>query len=371
MKLTRTYNLALEVNKGKLEIARYSYERHLQLVNVWAGKLFFNGNKSLTTKGLGRLANQAQHRARGIIAALIAANKATGNKSNVPIIKKIGCPAKLQNSLNSFDYWLTVENQFTKAKRIAMPVKAHKKFNEALRNGWTLSQTTELYRSHKGKWYARVYVQKEVQKAQPKAECMGVDVGYTHGACDSDGYIGTNTGKKIKASRRKQASRQSQGLKSFGTPKSQIKQLLDREAKRAVDVAVRTSRSLAIERRKVVARLGRNSLQGWASAYFADRCSVLAKENGVFLWEENPAYTSQTCSHCGHRDKRNRSGISFICVECGHTAHADINAARNIAWNGTVSLWPFRCKQSGTVTASGDLKTPRIAVPVHMRKDIK
>jgi putative transposase len=46
----------------------------------------------------------------------------------------------------------------------------------------------------------------------------------------------------------------------------------------------------------------------------------------------NPAYTSQTCNRCGHVDARNReSQAVFVCTACGHRAHADVNAARNIA----------------------------------------
>ena len=45
----------------------------------------------------------------------------------------------------------------------------------------------------------------------------------------------------------------------------------------------------------------------------------------------NPANTSRTCHECGHISKSNReSQAVFSCQRCGHTAHADINAARNI-----------------------------------------
>jgi transposase len=44
------------------------------------------------------------------------------------------------------------------------------------------------------------------------------------------------------------------------------------------------------------------------------------------------AYTSQTCSHCGTRDKKAReSQAAFRCRICGYTANADVNAAMNIA----------------------------------------
>ena len=45
----------------------------------------------------------------------------------------------------------------------------------------------------------------------------------------------------------------------------------------------------------------------------------------------NPAYTSQTCSRCGHSEKANRkSQAKFLCVACGVSAHADLHVAENI-----------------------------------------
>jgi putative transposase len=45
-----------------------------------------------------------------------------------------------------------------------------------------------------------------------------------------------------------------------------------------------------------------------------------------------PVGTSQQCGACGHRDPGNRPGCGrvFSCTACGHQAHADLNAARNI-----------------------------------------
>lgn len=45
----------------------------------------------------------------------------------------------------------------------------------------------------------------------------------------------------------------------------------------------------------------------------------------------NPAYTSQTCSQCGHVDKNSRkSQARFVCTACGYQKNADLNAARNV-----------------------------------------
>ena len=57
------------------------------------------------------------------------------------------------------------------------------------------------------------------------------------------------------------------------------------------------------------------------------------------LIEINPAYTSQTCSHCGHAEKENRkSQARFLCVSCGFASNADTNAAMNIRRLGMAQL---------------------------------
>jgi putative transposase len=67
---------------------------------------------------------------------------------------------------------------------------------------------------------------------------------------------------------------------------------------------------------------------GWGQLL---RCiAYKAEEAGRELVAVNPRHTSQTCHHCGHIDAENRHATEFRCTSCGHTEHADINAARNI-----------------------------------------
>lgn len=55
------------------------------------------------------------------------------------------------------------------------------------------------------------------------------------------------------------------------------------------------------------------------------------ERSGGTLTLVDPRNTSRTCNACGHVAAENReSQAVFICVSCGHTAHADVNAAINI-----------------------------------------
>ena len=139
--------------------------------------------------------------------------------------------------------------------------------------------------------------------------------------------------------------------------KGAVARLRAREADRVKDWVERTTTTLvrhydlvAIEdlRVKAMCRSGRGTIEApgrhvaaksglnreilarrWG--LFACRLNDKATLAGVVVVKVNPANTSRRCHACGHVAAENRkSQAVFGCVACGHAAHADVNAARNI-----------------------------------------
>jgi transposase len=56
-----------------------------------------------------------------------------------------------------------------------------------------------------------------------------------------------------------------------------------------------------------------------------------AAKRGRAATSVKSAYSSQECSVCHYPDRANRPNQqTFCCVACGHSTHADLNAAINI-----------------------------------------
>ncbi|MFO7808469.1 RNA-guided endonuclease InsQ/TnpB family protein [Guyparkeria sp.] len=112
--------------------------------------------------------------------------------------------------------------------------------------------------------------------------------------------------------------------------------------------------------RNVRAKTGLNRSildQGWSE--FRRQLEYKQAWRGGIVEAVAPRNTSRTCSACGHVAKENRQSQSrFECVGCGHTAHADVNAARNILAAGHVvmacggEVSPYRHLGAGTAAPS-------------------
>jgi IS605 OrfB family transposase len=186
------------------------------------------------------------------------------------------------------------------------------------------------------------------------AEALGVDLGVTNIATTSDGEMMTSAPVERNRQRlhKLRAALQARGSLSA---KRHLRKLAGRQyrfqkdtnhviAKRLVDTAQRTHRAIGLEdltgiRARTRARGAdhRARHSNWAFVQLRTFITYKARLVGIPIRVIDPRYTSQQCACCGFIDPGNRrSQAEFLCLACGHTDHADVNAAKNIAVRATV-----------------------------------
>jgi IS605 OrfB family transposase len=182
---------------------------------------------------------------------------------------------------------------------------------------------------------------------------LGVDMGIVNLATTSDGdhSIGDKVIGLRHRHRRLRGRLQKKGTKSA---KRLLKKRSRKETRFAADVnhciskkivieAQRTGRGIALEdltgiRDRVRLRKPqRVTLHSWAFSQLGVFLAYKSLRAGVPLVYVDPAYTSQTCHACGNVDKKSRiNQATYQCCACGVVAHADVNAALNIADRGAI-----------------------------------
>ena len=81
----------------------------------------------------------------------------------------------------------------------------------------------------------------------------------------------------------------------------------------------------------------RREVHRWAYGQLQFFIQYKAQERGIVVVEVDPRGTSKGCSRCGHTEPANRNRHLFKCRACGHTLHADVNAAHNIRLRGILA----------------------------------
>ncbi|HEX9440179.1 MAG TPA: transposase [Roseiflexaceae bacterium] len=198
-----------------------------------------------------------------------------------------------------------------------------------------------------GNWY--LFATCEVDEPDPLDvdDVLGVDLGVTNIAVDSDGQV--HSGKAIKnvRYRHRQLRNKLQRKGTLGSHR-RLWKLAGQErrfakhvnhtlSKRIVATAKRTKRAIALEnlthiRTRVRARKSqRAALHSWAFAQLRAFIVYKAALEGVAVHFVDPRNTSRRCPSCGHCAKENRkTQSSFVCLSCGFAGLADRIAAENI-----------------------------------------
>jgi putative transposase len=240
--------------------------------------------------------------------------------------------------------------------------------------GWVRFRRTRAFAGWKsyrvtwkaGRWHIAFAIIPKPIPVPGTGEIVGVDRGVKVAAALSTGELSSPAGLQPKeAERRRRLERRLARARRGSNRRAKVKldlaRLRAREADRRKDWAEKLSTRLArdfdvIRFEKLPVKTMTRSARGTVADPGTRVRQKTGLNRGILAagWsllrtrtehkapgrveDVDPAYTSQQCSVCGHTARDNReSQAVFRCVACGHRAHADVNAARNIAAGGTAA----------------------------------
>jgi len=232
-----------------------------------------------------------------------------------------------------------------------------------------------------GHWYVSIQVEQTVpDPVHESATSIGIDRGITALAAFSDGSLIQPLNAFARAKRKlarlqRQLSRKVKFSENWKKQKQRITRLHTRIANMRKDYLHKLTTEISKNHAVVViedlqvknmsasakgsieapgrnvkqkAGLNRSILdQGWFE--LGRQLEYKLNWLGGTLIKVPPQHTSQACNECGHVSKENRKGTKFLCLACGHEAHADVNAAKNILAAG---LAVIACGEHLDVTGS-------------------
>jgi putative transposase len=228
------------------------------------------------------------------------------------------------------------------------------------RTGWQAAKSYRVTRDTCGRWHIAFALIPATITAPGNGEVIGIDRGVMVSAALSTGELVRAPRLRPKEQERllrlqRKLARCKRGSNRRAGIKRQTANLTTRAVDRRKDWVEKTSTDIA--RRFDVIRVERLDIKAMTKSATGTKeepgtnvrqkaglnRGILSSGWGALvrrLEDKAPyrvekvraAYTSQTCSVCGHRAMENRESQSvFRCRSCGYTGNADINAAINIA----------------------------------------
>jgi hypothetical protein len=279
-----------------------------------------------------------------------------------PCIQANGNVMKLEEAKEStFDYWLQVST-LDKGNPLLIPVKLADYHKEQLTDPQTgkrrkINRSVTLNRREETWWLTLTYDETIAVQTAPDAPVIGIDVGIANFVTTSDGkQYGTFNGRLRKRQKRDREKRRRKAklrkclekrgvldAKKLPSTSSATGQRLMRHVRQSINRAVNLcfeeheGCQFAYEQLSVAsmchkARAMNAYIRASNVAHLPDQITWNATRRGVQATRVKSAYSSQECHVCHYVDRKNRPNQgTFLCRVCGHTAHADRNAAENIA----------------------------------------
>jgi Putative transposase DNA-binding domain/Probable transposase len=253
---------------------------------------------------------------------------------------------------STFDYWLKISTLELR-KVLFVPMRLADYHREAL-NGKTINSSVTLNQRDDGWWLTLSYNEVIAVQTEPDATVVGIDVGIANFVTTSTGkHYGTFHGKlrdrqkRDREKRRRKAKLrkclEKKGAQKLPSTSSKSGQRLIRHVRQEINRAVNQCfqehqgyqlayENLSVATMKHKARTMNAYMRASNLAHIPEQLAWNAAKRGVQATRVKSAYSSQECSVCHYPDRANRPNQqTFCCVVCGYSAHADLNAATNIA----------------------------------------
>jgi hypothetical protein len=248
---------------------------------------------------------------------------------------------------SSFDYWLRIST-LEKGQPLRVPVKLASYHRTAIDNA-TINTSVTLTRKPTGWWLTLTvdeFVDLRTTEASP---VVGVDVGITNFLTTSSGKrYGPFSGKlarrhKLDREKRRRKAKLRACLKKKGVQKlpSLANPRLGRHVRQEINRAVNlfyadhpdaqvAYEDLSVASMRLKTRRANAYLYAVNLSHLPKQLAWGARKRGQRARPGPAAYSSQECSVCHFVDRANRPHQrTFRCQACGHTQHADENAAQN------------------------------------------
>jgi putative transposase len=207
-------------------------------------------------------------------------------------------------------------------------------------------KTLTIRRSATGKWYASFSCEVEPERLPERSEQVGMDVGLKTFATLSTGEEIANPRffrkeEKALAKVQRKHSKLAKGTPQRRKHRKVVARVHERIAWRRENFTHQQSRQIVnrfgvicvedlhVNRLAHTHCLAKSIIDASWSEFFS-KLACKAEEAGRTYIAVNPAYTSQTCSRCGHRQPLPLSERIFDCPCCHLHLDRDLNAALNI-----------------------------------------
>ena len=215
-------------------------------------------------------------------------------------------------------------------------------------------KTCTLHKSRTGKWYVCFSVECEPESLPENPRSVGIDVGLKTFATLSTGEEIANPRffrqeEQALAKVQRTHAKLADGTRERSHHRKAVARVHERIAFRRENFTHQESRHMVnafgiicVEdltvNRMVHTHCLAKSMSDAAWSQFFSQLASKAAEAGSQLVKVNPAYTSQTCSNCGHRQKMPLAERIYQCPCCSLSIDRDLNAAKNIKALGLQSV---------------------------------